>query len=124
MTTADVMTTQDVAKRFYALAKESNWHQILDELYSTDAKSIEPSHSKDLPSASGLDNLKAKGKQWDSMIEESHGGFCTEPLVAGNYFTCTMGADLTMKDQGRVTMEEVAVYEVKDGKIVCEQFFF
>jgi limonene-1,2-epoxide hydrolase len=35
-----------------------------------------------------------------------------------------MGMDVTMKGAGRINMEEIAVYEVKDGKIVKEQFFF
>jgi hypothetical protein len=35
-----------------------------------------------------------------------------------------MGVEATMKGQGRVKMDEVAVYEVKDGKIVKEQFFY
>jgi hypothetical protein len=29
-----------------------------------------------------------------------------------------------MKGVGRVPMEELAVYEVKDGKIIQEQFFY
>jgi hypothetical protein len=35
-----------------------------------------------------------------------------------------MGMDVTMKGQGRSKMDEIAVYEVKDGKIVKEQFFY
>jgi limonene-1,2-epoxide hydrolase len=35
-----------------------------------------------------------------------------------------MGMDVTIKGQGRMKMDEVAVYEVKDGKIVLEHFFF
>jgi limonene-1,2-epoxide hydrolase len=35
-----------------------------------------------------------------------------------------MGMDVTMKGPGRVQMDEIAVYEVKDGKIVKEQFFY
>jgi len=35
-----------------------------------------------------------------------------------------MGMDVTMKGMGRVKMEEVCVYKVKDGKVVSEQFFF
>jgi ketosteroid isomerase-like protein len=35
-----------------------------------------------------------------------------------------MGMEVTMKGAGRVKMDEVAVYEVRDGKIVKEQFFF
>jgi hypothetical protein len=31
--------------------------------------------------------------------------------------------DVTMKGRGRVKLEEICAYEVKDGKIVSEQFF-
>jgi len=43
---------------------------------------------------------------------------------AGNFFACAMGFDATMKDRGRTKMEEIALYEVKDGKIISEQFFY
>jgi len=35
-----------------------------------------------------------------------------------------MGIDVTMKGKPRTKIDEVAVYEVKNGKIVTEQFFF
>ena len=53
-----------------------------------------------------------------------HGGFSSDPVVGGNFFSVAMGMDATMKGMGRVKMDEIAVYEVKDGKIVKEQFFF
>jgi limonene-1,2-epoxide hydrolase len=71
-----------------------------------------------------LDKVREKGKSFNAMVEAMHDGYCTEPAVGGNYFTCAMGMDITMKGQGRMQMDEVAVYEVKDGKIVTEQFFF
>lgn len=43
------------------------------------------------------------------MIEEMHGGWCSEVLVGGDYLTCAMGMDVTMKGMGRVKMEEVCV---------------
>jgi len=58
------------------------------------------------------------------MVEEVHGGWVSEPIVAGNYISVAMGMDVTMKGQGRMNMDEIAVYEVKDGKIVKEQFFY
>jgi len=42
--------------------------------------------------------------------------------VAGSSFACTMHMDVTMKGQGRMDMTELCVYQVKDGKIVSEQF--
>ena len=61
---------------------------------------------------------------FQNMIEESHGGYLTKPLVAGTHFAVGMAIDVTMKGSGRMKMDEIAVYEVKDGKIVKEQFLF
>jgi hypothetical protein len=44
--------------------------------------------------------------------------------VGGTHFAVAMGMDVTMKGAGRLNMDEIAVYEVKNGKIVKEQFFF
>jgi hypothetical protein len=118
------MSTQEIAKRFYELAQQGQWNQIYDELYHAETMSIEPSHAQVLTSVKGMDKIREKGKKWNEMIEEVHGGYCNEPAVAGNFFTLTMGVEASMKGQGRMKLDEVAVYEVKDGKIVLEQFFY
>lgn len=118
------MTTQDVANKFYELSQQGNWQAIQNELYADDAVSIEPEHAMGPSVVEGMDAIRAKGEQWNSMIEETHSGYCNEPIVAGNHFSCAMGMDVTMKGVGRVQMDEICVYEVKDGKIVKEQFFF
>jgi hypothetical protein len=122
-TKTQVMTTQEVADRFYELAQQGNFDQIQDELFDDNAKSIEPSHSN-WENVQGLNKIKEKGRKWQEMTEEMHGGYTNKPQVAGNFFVCIMGMDVTVKGQPRMKMDEVAVYEVKDGKIVMEQFFF
>ena len=119
-----VMTTQEVANRMSELFKENNWQQVHDELYSDDAASVEPEHSPGLKTAIGREAIKKKGEDFNAMIEEVHGGWVSDLLVGGNYITCSMGMDVTMKGQGRMKMDEVCVYEVKDGKVVKEQFFY
>ncbi len=123
-TEVETMTTQEVANRFNELSKQGNFKQIQEELFAHDAESIEPAHSPGLQSAKGKDALAQKGEMFNSMVEEMHGGYSSEPLVAGNHFAVAMGMDVTMKGQGRSKMDEIAVYEVKDGKIVKEQFFY
>ena len=118
-----VMTTQEVADRFYELAQQGNFDKIQDELFDEDAKSIEPSYSN-WENVQGLDKIKEKAQKWQAMVEEMHGGYTNKPQVAGNFFVCIMGMDVTVKGQPRMKMDEVALYEVKDGKIVLEQFFF
>jgi len=128
MTTQEaVMTTQDVAKRFSELAKQNDWAKIQDELFSRDAESIEPpkvASQGGLQNVKGIDAIKKKGEDFQNMVEEMYGGFCGEPVVAGNFFAVAMGMDAKMKGRDRMKMDEIAVYEVKDGKIIKEQFFF
>jgi len=125
MPTAEaVMTTQDVGNRLNQLFKENKWDQAMEELFAEDAESIEPAHSQGMQSVKGKDAIRQKGADFNASLEEMHGGWCSEVLVGGNYLTCTMGLDATMKGMGRIKMEEVCVYEVKDGKIVKEQFFY
>lgn len=126
MTTQEAtLTTQQVAARFNELAQNNQYDVIQDELYDAEAVSIEPSHAAMmLPNAEGLAAIKKKGEDFNAMIEEMHSGWCSEPVVGGNFFSVAMGMDVTMKGAPRMNMDEIAVYEVKNGKIVKEQFFF
>jgi hypothetical protein len=124
-TTAEaVMTTQEIANRLSELFKENKWMEAQEELFSEDAESIEPPHAQGLQTVRGLDAIKKKGEDFNNMIEEVHGGYAGEPIVAGNHIALAMGIDCTYKGMGRQKMDEIAVYEVKDGKIVKEQFFY
>jgi len=71
-----------------------------------------------------MEAIKAKGQQWEAMVEEVHGGEISDPIVAGNYFSISMKNDITFKGMGRQKIEEVCVYEVQNGKVVTEQFFY
>ncbi len=120
------MTTQEVAARFNELSQTGQYDKIQDELYAANAVSIEPAHAAamGMVNAEGIEAIKAKGAAFNAMVEEMHSGYSTEPVIAGNHFSVAMGMDITMKGMGRSKMDEIAVYEVKDGKIVKEQFFF
>jgi limonene-1,2-epoxide hydrolase len=117
------MTTQEVADKFFEWSQMGKFDLIVDELYDENVKSLEPANSN-WQNVQGIDNIRTKAQQWQSMIEEMHGGYTNKPEVAGNFFSCIMGMDVTMKGQPRMKLDEVAVYEVKNGKIVLEQFFF
>jgi len=118
------MTTQEIANRFNELAQSNQWDKIQDELFAENAVSIEPADSPGMKSVEGLAAIREKGKQFGEMVEEMHGGYTTAPVVGGRFFSVGMGMDCTMKGMGRQKLEEIAVYEVKDGKIVKEQFFY
>ena len=125
MTTQEaVMTTQEIADRLSELFKQGKWEDAQRELFSDEAVSIEPPHSQGVQTVIGLENIGKKGEMFKDMTQEMHGGYIRGPIVAGNHISFGIGMDATMKDKGRMMMEEIAVYEVKDGKVVKEQFFF
>jgi hypothetical protein len=121
-----VMTTHEVASRFNELAQTGRWDLIQSELFADNAVSIEPekAHAMGMNDAKGIEAIRKKGEDFNAMVEEMHGGYSSEPVVAGNHFCLAMGMDVTFKGAGRNKMDEIAVYEVKDGKIVKEQFFY
>ena len=123
-TTNKTRTTEEVAARFNQFAKEGKWAEIQEELFDDNAQSIEPPHAQAPQTVTGKQAIKEKGKQFEQMVEAMHGGYSNDPVIAGNHFAVPMGMDVTMKGMGRSKMDEIVVYEVKDGKIVKEQFFY
>ncbi len=116
------MTTQQVANRLIELCRKGQIQQAGEELYSDEILSLEPDHSF-VKTAKGKLAVGKKGEQFASMVEERHGGSFSDPVVGGRYFSVAMILDATIKGHGRMVLEEICVYEVKDGKIVSEQFF-
>ena len=117
------MTTQEVANQLVDLCRKGEWAQVQQNLYDQDCESIEPAGTP-WGNVKGMDAIAKKGEQWASSIEEFHGNEVSEPLVAGDFFSVRMSTDTTFKGMGRVHFEELCLYEVKDGKIVKEQFFY
>jgi hypothetical protein len=117
------MTTEQIAQRLTELCRQGKIQEAQEELYADDIESKEPDHFP-VKSAKGKIAVAEKGKQFASLIEERHGFSFSDPLVCGRYFTAAMVLDVTMKGGGRTKLEEICVYEVSNGKIVAEQFFF
>ena len=121
------MTTQEVANRYYELACQSKWVEILDELHDNSVICQEPEHvaSRGVQVLTkGREAVKAKGAANREMIETIHSQYCSEPTVAGNFFSVVLKRDITFKGRPRMTLEEICVFQVTDGKIVSEQFFY
>ena len=117
------MTTKEVADRLVELCRTGQIQQAQTELYGDTMVSIEPAGAP-IEKAEGLSAVIEKGKQFAGMIEERHGGSITDPVVTGKYFSMGMTLDATMKERGRVLLEEVCIYKVENGKIVFEEFFY
>jgi len=119
------MTTKEVADKLVDYCRTGRWDLAQEELYAADAVSIEMEGAPGFPPrVEGMEAIKAKGEQWNAMVEEFHGVEIEGPIVAGDHFTVSMSMDITMKGQPRKKDPEIALYKVKDGKIVSEQFFY
>src|ERR1700709_504463 len=118
------MTTQEVASKLVAYMRQGKIFDAQAELYGDDIVSIEPEGNMSPHFTKGKEAVGEKGKQFASMIEEHHGSTCSDSVTGGKYFSIAMSIDATMKGAGRQLVDEVCLYEVKDGKIVQEEFFY
>ena len=126
MTTTEnkVLTVEQVAERFNFLAQQEKWFEIQDEFFTDDVKSVEPVGSPYMPSAKGKANVRKKAEDFIATIDEFHRAATSSPLVRGNHFAVGRELEVTVKKHGRIQMKQIMLYEVRNGKIISEQFFY
>ncbi len=117
------MKTQEIANNLVEWCNKGDYGRCYQELYSPDIVSIEPEWA-DNPRAEGMEAVTKKGEWWEENFEV-HSSKVSAPTVADNWFSVSFDMDTTHKPSGqRSKMKEIGVYQVKDGKIVQEQFFY
>ena len=117
------MTTQQIAERLVELCRKGDFETAQRELYAQDAVSIEQHASPFFDKETkGLEAIIEKGKKFTGMVEETHSMELTDPIVSANSFATLSTFDMTMKQGGRSKMQELCIYDVKDGKVVTESF--
>jgi len=121
------MTTQEIANRYQELMNERKFLEIQDTFYAEDVVCQEMEKATAMGLAvitSGLEAIKAKGIARRATIETIPSYSCSQPLVAGDFFSVVLRQDITFKGRPRMTIEEIGVFQVKEGKVVKEQFFY
>ena len=125
MTTSKAaMTTQEVAARFNELAQQEKWFEIQDELFADNIRSVDPPNSPYFKYAEGKAPVRKKGEDWVKKIQEVHRRYTTHPVISGNHFAAGRNVDITVEGFGRIKIDEIMLFEVKDEQIVSEQFFY
>ena len=131
MTNEDVMTTSkavnttlEVAARFNELARQEKWFEIQDEFFADNVRSIDPPNSPYFGYAEGKAAVRKKGEEFVAKIREAHRLYTSEPLVSGNHFAVGREMEITVQGFGRIQIQQVMLYEVRDGQIISEQFFY
>ncbi|WP_289038196.1 nuclear transport factor 2 family protein [uncultured Zobellia sp.] len=118
------METNEIASKLVAWCNAGDFEKPYQELYSDKIVSIENDGKAEGAYVEGFEGIKKKREWWQENFEV-HSSKASDPVVADNWFSVKFTMDTTHKPSGqRSTMSEIAVYEVQDGKIVKEQFFY
>ena len=118
------MNTTEIADKVVELCRQGKNDEAL-AMYASDAVSVEamapPGGDRE---SKGLDAIKAKGEWWVDN-HEVHSMSVTGPWPHDDRFIVGFQFDVTVKPTGqRMKMDETALYTIKDGKIVREEFFY
>lgn len=117
------MTIEDIAERLVALCRGGKAEDAQNELYAPHAINIEPYGTPTFPKETkGLQAIIEKGRRFTALIEQVHAMSLSDPLVGGSSFACALHLDVTVRGHGRMSLDELCIYEVEDGKIVSERF--
>ena len=117
------MTVQAIAADLVALCKAGKFDESGEKYWADDVVSIEAMPG-DMARITGKAAVRGKGEWW-AANHEVHAFEVTGPFVNGDQFVVGFKMDITPKSTGeRVTMDEVGLYTVRDGKIVEERFFY
>jgi ketosteroid isomerase-like protein len=122
----DAMTLIEIANALVAGCREGREKENLAQLYAPDAVSVEGADMTGQGAAvTGVEAILAKHHWWESA-HEMHGGTIEGPFTHGDdRFAVIFGLDVTHRETGqRIQGREVAVYHVKGGRIVREEFFY
>ncbi len=128
MTATDTATTSTaaVAQELVSFCQAGRNMDAIAKLYSPDVVSVESAGSPEMPAEMrGIDAIRQKNEWWFAN-HEVHSAEAIGPFVGdGDQFAVRYNFDATFKPSGeRTPLTEMALYTVKDGKIVREHFFY
>jgi len=121
-------STMDVAKRLVELCKQNKNLQAVEELYADDIVSIDAHGDEKMPARmEGKQKIIGKNK-WFFENHDVHKQDAEGPWPNADKFVVVFSIDLTAKTGPmagkRFQMKEAALYTVKNGKIVHEEFYY
>ena len=119
------MSTMQIGEQLAALCRQGKNMEAIETLYSPEIVSVEACSMPGMEQTqTGLEAIKAKN-QWWFENHEVHGGEVKGPFQHEDRFALLFHSEITPKQTGqRMSIEEIGVYTVKDGKIVKEEFFY
>ena len=125
MATAAPASTATVAEELVELCRAGRNLDAIAKLYSPKIVSIEPIGSDTMPAElRGIDAIRQKNEWWYDTYEVNSVNV-EGPFVGEDQFAVRYDFETTAKADGqKMRMTEMALYTVKEAKIVREQFYY
>ncbi|MEO8201914.1 MAG: nuclear transport factor 2 family protein [Gemmatimonadota bacterium] len=122
---ASGVSTAAIAHELTDLCREGRNMEAIERLYSPDIVSVESMGNEQMPAEMrGIDAIRGKNQWWFDnfeVISANVGG----PFVGEDQFAVQHQYKTKEKASGKeMDMTEMALYTVKNGKIVREEFFY
>jgi hypothetical protein len=125
---SDAASTMAVARRLVELCRQNKPVQAVDELYGPDIVSVEAVANPQMPQRmQGIAAVRGKAEWWLAN-HEVHKAEADGPWPHGDRFIVRFRYDVTAKAGPmagqRMQLDEAALYTVRGGKVVHEEFFY
>jgi ketosteroid isomerase-like protein len=116
------MDTRATAEEFASLCRAGRWEEAAERVWDDDVVSVEP--MGELREVRGRAAVLAKGAAW-SAANDIRAAQVSGPYVNGDRFALHMAFEVVDRATGEARpMTEVALYTLRDGKVVEERFFY
>ncbi|MDO6738544.1 SnoaL-like domain-containing protein [Wenyingzhuangia sp. 2_MG-2023] len=117
------MTTQEIADRLVDLCRRGQNALAQVELYHDNIESIESQTSR-YRRTKGIKNVQKKTAMFFERAKTIYKYEISTPLVVEDHICFKMSLDVDIRGLGRVQLEELCMYHLKDGKIIKEEFYY
>jgi ketosteroid isomerase-like protein len=108
-----------LVKKILKYTAQDSVHEHLSELYTEDCVAVEPTGD----TAIGYEGLTTKFEQWRSMQE--HSSFEARNVwIKGNVIAIEWEGEIKLRDGRNISFQEVAVHELRGGRIASERFYY
>ena len=119
------MKIQEIAKKLHAYVASGEYDKAYDELFDQDAVAIEPQLTAiNFGKVSGIKAIKQKVTALGENISELISREMSEPIVTETHIAFTNVVLAKNKNNEEFGLSEICLYEVKEGKIISEQFIY
>lgn len=117
-----------IGQQLVDLCRQGKHMEAINTLYGQNVVSVEAMEMPDMPSRlEGLEAVRGKGEWWMAN-HEIHSQTVDGPYPHGDRFIVFFAMEVTAKigpmAGQRMSMSEAALYTVKGGKVVQEEFFY